>query len=621
MPDRIHRVVDNVFHIPGTCSSYIIVDGDAALMIDPGDGDWWDELAELGVKRLDWVLLTHTHRDQCSGLYRLDRTRTKVAVPELERHLVEDVEAFWRRRPIYHNYNQVADFFSLPRNVAVDDSLEDFAIFRWRDVELEVLPTPGHTPGSITLSGEFSGRRLAFTGDLVDGNGNVPQIHNLQFGYGDALGAELSISSIALLRDSLPDVLCPGHGSPINSPTETLESLAERLSSFCTEIDHPIEPAPAEEFFELAPQLLQSARQSCSWYVLRSNDGHALLIDLGYSSAAHARTHTLGYRTRFLPTHIDTLKRDCGVDVIDAVVITHYHDDHVIGVPYLQRRCQVPVWCLDRIAPILRDPQRYNMPCLLPTRIVVERTFRDRERFTWRGIELQMHNLPGQTDLHSGISFEMDGVRYLAMGDSAHLRAGQLSHGHIIFANRVTAANHLKVADRMLEIEPDVLLHGHHRRELVSADDDAPQGRADTPVTRHDLLDFRESARHLAKVLSSLVEDAAEEKCRADWVRFEPYRMHLAVGQSTTIDVIMENLGAEPIEVALRLIIAPGVTADPPTALCSVAPGEHLRSRHEVRVSQLDRSGPTILCVDVTRNGEHLGWLAECQLWHEGTPC
>ena len=103
MSDRIYRVCDGVFKIRGTCSSYVIVDGDAALIIDPGDGDLWDELAQIGVKRLDWVLLTHAHRDQCSGLYRLDRTRTKIAVPELERHLVEDVEAFWRRRQIYHN--------------------------------------------------------------------------------------------------------------------------------------------------------------------------------------------------------------------------------------------------------------------------------------------------------------------------------------------------------------------------------------------------------------------------------------------------------------------------------------------------------------------------------------
>ena len=70
MSDRIHHVIDNVFHVAGTCSSYVIVDGDAALVIDPGDGEWFDELGGLGIAAVDWVLLTHTHRDQCSGLYR-----------------------------------------------------------------------------------------------------------------------------------------------------------------------------------------------------------------------------------------------------------------------------------------------------------------------------------------------------------------------------------------------------------------------------------------------------------------------------------------------------------------------------------------------------------------------
>ena len=42
MPDQLHPVTDNVFQVRGTCTSYVIVDGDAALVIDPGDGHWWD---------------------------------------------------------------------------------------------------------------------------------------------------------------------------------------------------------------------------------------------------------------------------------------------------------------------------------------------------------------------------------------------------------------------------------------------------------------------------------------------------------------------------------------------------------------------------------------------------
>ena len=102
-----------------------------------------------------------------------------------------------------------------------------------------------------------------------------------------------------------PRSSAPGMVLRSTLPLEVLDSLAGRLVSFCKEMHHPVEPALAEEFIELGPQLLQSARQSCSWYVLRSADGHALLIDLGYSSSAHSRPSALGYRTRFLPTHVE----------------------------------------------------------------------------------------------------------------------------------------------------------------------------------------------------------------------------------------------------------------------------------------------------------------------------
>jgi len=156
-------------------------------------------------------------------------------------------------------------------------------------------------------------------------------------------------------------------------------------------------------------------------------------------------------------------------------------------------------------------------------------------------------------------------------------------------------------------------------RDLLSHD----QSQIDyyTVIAKNMVGNFEASAQRLAEVLASLVEDTPAEKCRADWVRFEPYRVQLAAGASTTVDVIIENLASEPIDVAIRLIMAPGVTADPPTVCCRVTPGEHYRSSHEIHLSELDRTGPTILCVDVNRNGQPLGWLAECQLWHEGTPC
>ena len=69
-----------------------------------------------------------------------------------------------------------------------------------------------------------------------------------------------------------------------------------------------------------------------------------------------------------------------------------------------------------------------------------------------------------------------------------------------------------------------------------------------------------------------------------------------------------------------RLILPPGITADPATLGCEVAPGEEHRWSCKIQLAEPDRPGPAIVCVDVTRNGQPLGWVAECQLWHDGTP-
>ena len=64
-----------------TCNVYVLRDGDAALLIDFGDGSVVDHLVDIGVKHVEWVLLTHHHREQCQGIERVDRARTRVAAP------------------------------------------------------------------------------------------------------------------------------------------------------------------------------------------------------------------------------------------------------------------------------------------------------------------------------------------------------------------------------------------------------------------------------------------------------------------------------------------------------------------------------------------------------------
>jgi glyoxylase-like metal-dependent hydrolase (beta-lactamase superfamily II) len=614
MPERFTLLADSLYVVIDTCRCYVVVRGTSAIAIDPGDGQWIEHLDEIGVEQLEWVLLTHTHRDQCSGVYRLDRSLTRLAVPHTERHLVEDVESFWRRRQVNFNYNQVADFFSLPRNVQVDQSLHDYETFVWKDLKLDVLPAPGHTPGSIALIGDIAGKRIAFTGDMIESPGKVTQIHDLQYGYADALGARLLSQSASLLLEEQPDLLLPGHGEPIENPGRAILPLIEGLNRLRHEMHDSTEFAWKQGFTRLSEHLLQATTSSCTWYVVLSGDGHAVFIDFGYQSGEPASIPRFGYQGRFLPQRLDVLRDEFGVKQIDAVLVTHYHDDHIVGIPFLQRRFETPVWCLDRVEPILSDPGRFNMPCLMPFPLEVTRTFSDRESVDWRGLTFQWHDMPGQTDLHAGIGFELDGKNYLAVGDSVHVRDGKLALGHIIFANRVDRNNHLKVAERMLELEPDVILNGHFRR---GRDTSEPHG--DVPVTRQDLEDFLKSAQSLANAIDGLVTDHPDRRCRADWVRIDPYRIPLKENDEAELELIAENLQGAELELELSFVMPEGMSVQPAQVKCQVPIGEWHRSTHRIRIDrQAITASPAILCVDVVLDGNPMGWIAECQVWLDG---
>ncbi|MAF64805.1 MAG: hypothetical protein CMJ84_03990 [Planctomycetes bacterium] len=450
---------------------------------------------------------------------------------------------------------------------------------------------------------------------MLSSGGRVPQIHTLQYYYGDAAGALQLLHSLHHLMSLKPDVLYPGRGPIIDAPVEACADLTERLRAFCRQLNFGIDDMdPGAGFLRVSEHVLETYQSCCIWYVLLSDDGHALLFDVGYSAYVFIFQNRFGYRTRFLPNTLEVLIAEHGVKQIDAVLVTHYHDDHVIGVPYVQDHLGAEVWCLDRVAPILADPTAQNMPCLMPQALRVDRVLRDRESFEWRGVRLQAHEMPGQTDLHGGFSFEADGRKYFAIGDSSHIREGKFWHGGVIFANRVCGQNYLKVAERLLEVEPQVLLHGHARRHV----DGVPRG--DSPVSRADLEDYHRSASALDQTLSDLVVDHADRRCRADWVRMEPYRLHLATGDSAELSVVVENLQDETIEVQVRIVPPEGVGVEPPSLKCSVAPGKEHRSAHRIQVEAARDVAPAIICADVVLDGRPLGWIGHSQVWSSGVP-
>ena len=135
MTDKLTQLSEHLYRFTDTCNVYVITDGDSGLLIDTGSGEIVEHLDEISVRQVEWVLHTHHHRDQCSGTPRLQDHGAKVAVPEYERHLFDQVELFWQMRRTYDNYNDRNTFFSVGTDIAVDEVLQDYETFRWRGYE------------------------------------------------------------------------------------------------------------------------------------------------------------------------------------------------------------------------------------------------------------------------------------------------------------------------------------------------------------------------------------------------------------------------------------------------------------------------------------------------------
>ena len=139
------------------CTILAADDSNDAIVVDPGDEaeQILERLEQHGLE-LRQIICTHAHIDHVGAIHELQRrTGAAASIHEHDLFLFDDLDmqASWLGMPA-------------PEKGHIERFLTDGDMVSCPDLELEVVHTPGHTPGSLTFHLEDD-RPILFTGDTL----------------------------------------------------------------------------------------------------------------------------------------------------------------------------------------------------------------------------------------------------------------------------------------------------------------------------------------------------------------------------------------------------------------------------------------------------------------------
>ncbi|MCX6360926.1 MAG: MBL fold metallo-hydrolase [Armatimonadetes bacterium] len=559
------------------------------------------ERAGLHPEAIDGAYWTHADRTACPGLSYLINSEGAFAAPRTEAALFC---GSWQFRDDgagrLHNYRFHPSNRSPGYGLPVSDGVVPGDVVEWRGATLSVLPGDGPTDGGVSYLLEAGGPRVAFVGDLMCGHGRLREFHTLQgsrplpgggemmeyHGFGER--AERLLAALEAVLERKPDLMVGSYGPLVTRPKEAVATLRRRIEAAMAAYhatasarwyfagvrpEWPADRSEGEARLRTLPGWVREVSPTSRLVV--APGGEALLIDCAGEAA----------------DTVAALQAEGAIRGVEALWVTHYHDDHVERVNEARNRFGCAVAAHQTLQGILEAPEAYLMPCLDPTPIPVDRVTSHGETWEWRGFRLTALDFPGQTALDAALLVERDGERVLFVGDS--LTPGGLDD--YCAPNR----NHLgpgRGMDACLQTVaslpfPTLLVNQHCPGAFVFSQSDIRRLRAGLRARR-------------ARFRELLAWDDPNYGLDPAWVRLRPYYRRAQPGEPLEWTVEATNHGPRAVRGAVRWSII-GDWADLPSA----------EAGREITATL---SGPApwdrgVQCVviDVVWNGRYLPAVAE----------
>lgn len=550
------RLEDGIFRLRDSCYVYAVQGPEGTVLINAGTGLAADHLDEVMQGKPVTVLLTHHFRDHTDGAIRLHAKGATVLGPYWDQEYLLDPDQHFRERQHWNSYDNRWDRFSPVRPLPVSSWMMDYETRAIAGLSWEVVPTPAMTNGASSYVVTLGKHRIGFVGEIICGKGRIARIAPLQYNYNDFTGAFNLYHALNRLRDAKPDRLLPSLGEPVDHPTqaiETLKSNLRRLDEIQQGVAGPMRDLDEDDIEEVLPHLFRSKYGGACTHFVISASGKAMSIDYGYHTAAYfgPGKHHLSNRRPILHG-IGGLKKRFGIDRIDTVLVSHFHDDHVNGIPMLQRVFGTKVWAGEQFSDLLERPARYDRPCLWHEPIPVARHIPNGETVHWENIPITLYPMSGHTRFATLICMEVDGVRVAHTGDQIFFsgdgglgyKPGARLFTNHVYKNGLDIGCYKQTLEDLKRFRPELVLTGH---TLPYRTDDAWYREIERGARAFD---------EVHRALMLVDDDGVHFGAESQGGKLKPYRAHAPDGGMIEFDGWVLNPFPTP-QTACVTLVAP----------------------------------------------------------------
>lgn len=599
----IHRWQD-------TCQVHVLQHGDGALLINLGDGSVLAHLHELGVKRIEWVLLTDHHREVCQGAPKLDRTITQIATSEIEQEILKNPLSFRKWHPrLGDKYSVHGSSYVRPPStpLKIDRVLADGEVLTWNGLDITCVSTPGHSPGGMSYILKQEGHTLAFIGGVMHDGARMTNWFDTEWDYGFAKGLDALIASVQKLATLGVETAFPSQGPVIHEAATQFAAYEKKLADFRPDYirgypvsnlskrgQHPAtKPTKAHYIVQVTPHLYMFGPEMAgkNFAILIADNGHALLLDCGL------------FPKLVLERIISDMKEFLGLKQIDACWISHSHGDHFTLFPALQEH-GVKFWTMDSIADKCENPRFYDYPAMIGAYNVgfegakIDRILKAGDVIEWQGYKLHIDWMPGQTEFGNALWLMLDDKKIVFTGDNLFGDpADPAQNGHECVNARNSAIieeGYLVAAKYLQKLQPDIIMGAHG-------------------VLMTEPKDFIEryhgwALRAISKYKALLPDKDYEYGYDPYWVSAYPYRVDVA--QPAEVSITVRNFRDSPQRHRVVLQPPPGLKIEPAVLKGSVAAKS--RTSFKVKLTADPEklpAGVQMVPMDITLDGKRYGQL------------